>query len=264
MSGNKLAHLPVECCELGDAIRANAVDADTSQDSPVVRIVRGPRDDPGVGRVRPGDQLLIDERYFLPEILRSGRNQGRHRIDVTAADKHARPQSREDPFYGFHDTMVEGMYSAVDSRFPNAPDNERLDALGLDLHVYHRSIANRLENCVEGRDLDSLGQWKALEIGRSELGNSRGACARRVYNRVVVDYDYSVLCAVHVQLDCVGSQVDRAKKGRNRILGKRLVCPPVRDPLRRLVPARRGQAFLGVVALDTMSAKLRMRPGGVN
>ena len=74
----------------------------------------------------------------------------------------------------------------------------------------------------------------------------------------------TVLCAVDVQLDRVSAQVDRAKERRNRVLGKRLVCSPVRDPLWRMLPARRRQAFLGVVTLGTMSAKLRMRPGGVN
>ena len=262
--GNKLAHLPVECGELGDAIRANAVDADALQDSPVIRIVCGPRDALGVGRVRPSDQLLVDERDLLPEILRSGSDEGCHRIDVTAADQHARSQSREDVPHGLDDTMVEGVYGAVGSGFSDAPDNQGLDILRLDLHVYHCSIANRVENRVQSRDLDSLGQWKASEIGHRELGDSRGARAGRVYYRVVVDDDRTVFCAVDVQLDRVGAQVDRPKEGRNRVLGKRLVCTPVRDPLRHTVLASRRQAFLGVVTLGTMSAKLRMRPGGVN
>src|SRR5450830_835712 len=46
---NKLAQLQAPCCELGDAIRANAVHADLVQCFPLVRIVGGPDDYSRIG-----------------------------------------------------------------------------------------------------------------------------------------------------------------------------------------------------------------------
>lgn len=165
MGRNKLAQLPAECRELGDAIRADPIYADASQDSPIVRIVGGPRDDFRAGRVCPLDQLLVDERNFLPEIPRSGRHESRHGIDVAAGDQDSSSQGGEDALHRFDDTMVESVDRAVRSGFPDAPDNERLDVLRLDLDVYHSSIANGIENRVQGGDIDSLRQRKASKVG---------------------------------------------------------------------------------------------------
>jgi hypothetical protein len=59
-----------------------------------------------------------------------------------------------------------------------------------------------------------------------------------------------------VELDSVGPKLDRALERGERVLGMGLVCPPVSDPLGRVVASTCGQAHLRVVALLSMSAKL--------
>jgi hypothetical protein len=61
---------------------------------------------------------------------------------------------------------------------------------------------------------------------------------------------------VHVQLYSIGPELDGALERGERVLGMRLVGPPVSNPLGRVVASTCGQAFLPVVALCSMSAKL--------
>jgi hypothetical protein len=68
--------------------------------------------------------------------------------------------------------------------------------------------------------------------------------------------DDAIARAMHVELDCVRPELNRAEKRRDRVLGQGLMLPPVRDLLGGEGAAGRSQEFLGVVALDTMSAKL--------
>jgi hypothetical protein len=77
-----------------------------------------------------------------------------------------------------------------------------------------------------------------------------------VNDGIVVNDDNPVPGRVHVQLDSIGSKLDRALESRERVLGMRLVRPPVGDPLGGAVAWTCGQVFLRVVALWSMSAKL--------
>lgn len=78
----------------------------------------------------------------------------------------------------------------------------------------------------------------------------------RVDDRIVVNDDDPVASRVHVELDPVRPELDRSLEARYRILGMSLVRPAVRDPLGRIAALTSGQAFLSVVALYSMSAKL--------
>jgi len=75
------------------------------------------------------------------------------------------------------------------------------------------------------------------------------------YRIVVNDYD-PVDSRVDVELDAIGAQFNGALEGRNRILRMGLVRSPVGDALGGIAASTRGQAFLSVVALGSMSAKL--------
>jgi hypothetical protein len=61
---------------------------------------------------------------------------------------------------------------------------------------------------------------------------------------------------VHIQLYSIGPELDRALERGNGVLWMGLVRPPVRDPLGRVVASACAQAFLPVLALCSMSAKL--------
>jgi hypothetical protein len=61
---------------------------------------------------------------------------------------------------------------------------------------------------------------------------------------------------VDVELDAVRTQLDGPLECRERILGMRLVRAAVGDSFGRIATWAYGQAFLGVVALCWMSAKL--------
>jgi hypothetical protein len=61
---------------------------------------------------------------------------------------------------------------------------------------------------------------------------------------------------VYIELYPVRTQLDGTLERGQRVLGMGLVRPPVSDPLGRVVVSAWGQAFLTVVALCSMSAKL--------
>lgn len=68
--------------------------------------------------------------------------------------------------------------------------------------------------------------------------------------------DNSVVRGVDIQLYAIGAELDRPCECSDRVLGMSLVRSPVSDPLGRVVASRCRQAFLSVVALCSMSAKL--------
>ncbi len=77
-----------------------------------------------------------------------------------------------------------------------------------------------------------------------------------VYDGIVVNDDNFVVRGVDIQLYAIGAELDRACECGERVLGMSLVRSPVSDPLRWVVASTYGQAFLSVVALCSMSAKL--------
>jgi hypothetical protein len=68
--------------------------------------------------------------------------------------------------------------------------------------------------------------------------------------------DNAVSSRVYVELYAIGPELDRALKRGDRVLGMRLMRPPVGDAFERIEWATSGQAFLPVVTLSSMSAKL--------
>lgn len=256
MGRSKIAHLPVECGELGDAISADAVDADAHQCFPLVGVVSGPGNDPGVDRVRSCNQLFIDERHFLPEILCSARHERRDRIDMTRILQHARSHRRENRFYGFDNAMVEGVNGAGRLVLADNTHDERLDAGRLDLDVDHGINTNGAEHCSERGNLHVLGEPKISELGGRQLGNWARRESGRIDDRVVVNDYNSVVGGMDVELDRLGAQLQRAQKSGDGVLGQGLMRPSMRDLLRRPSLQWGVQVFSRVVALGTMSAKL--------
>ena len=78
----------------------------------------------------------------------------------------------------------------------------------------------------------------------------------RVYYWIMVNHDDSVARRVDVEFDAIRSQLDSPGERSNRILRMGLVCASVGDSLRRIASSAYVQAFLSVVALSSMSAKL--------
>ena len=76
-----------------------------------------------------------------------------------------------------------------------------------------------------------------------------------------MNYDNPIASRVHVELNAIRSELDGALKCGDRILGVSLVGSPVRDPLGRIAVRTCDQAFLSVVALCSMSAKLMSATG---
>jgi len=76
-----------------------------------------------------------------------------------------------------------------------------------------------------------------------------------VHDPIVMDHDDPVAGRMNIQLDSVGPELDGPLERGNRVLGMSLVRPAVGDALGRIA-ASCGQAFLSVVALCAMSAKL--------
>jgi hypothetical protein len=72
---------------------------------------------------------------------------------------------------------------------------------------------------------------------------------------VVHDY-YPIASTVNVELNSVGTELDGAGERGQRVLRMGLVRTSVGDPFGGIAAATCGQAFLPVVALCSMSAKL--------
>lgn len=77
---DKVAQLPGECRELGDAVGAETVDSDRVQCFPLGGVIRGPRDHSGPNRVRTLDGLFVDRVDFLPQISGGHGDQGGRRV----------------------------------------------------------------------------------------------------------------------------------------------------------------------------------------
>jgi len=77
-----------------------------------------------------------------------------------------------------------------------------------------------------------------------------------VNDGVVVNDDNTIPCRVYIQLYPICSQLDGTVERGERVLGMGLVSPPVSDQFGRVVAWTCGQAFLRVVVLCSMSAKL--------
>ena len=77
-----------------------------------------------------------------------------------------------------------------------------------------------------------------------------------VNDGIVVNHHDPVTSRVHIELDAIGSQLDRSDERGDGVLGVGLVSAPVRDSLGAIAASAYGQAFLSVVALCWMSAKL--------
>jgi hypothetical protein len=78
----------------------------------------------------------------------------------------------------------------------------------------------------------------------------------RVNDGIMVDNYDPIASRVHVELDTVGPQLNGSLERCNGVLGMALVRPTVGDALRWSAVSVCGQAFLSVVALYSMSAKL--------
>ena len=256
MGRSKIAHLPVECRELGDAISADAVDADAPQCFPLVGVVRCPRNDSGADRVRSRHQLFVDERHFLPEILCSTRNERRHGVDVARIFQHARSHRRENRFYGFDNAMVERVDGAGGVVLANDAHDERLDARRFDFDVNRGINANDIEDSSERWNLYVLRQSKISELGGRQFGDCARRESGRVHNRVVMNDYNSVAGGVDVELDRFGPQLQGAQESGNGVLGQGLMRPSMRDLFGQGSPSWGVQVFSRVVALATMSAKL--------
>ena len=70
-----------------------------------------------------------------------------------------------------------------------------------------------------------------------------------VDHRVVVNHDNPVPGRVHIELDTVGAQLNRALERSERVLRVRLVSAAVRNSFGWSTPSACGQGVLGVVAL---------------
>jgi hypothetical protein len=253
---HKIAHLRLECRELGDAVGADAIDADVSQRLPLIGVVSGPGDDSGVDGVRARNELFIDVRNLLPQILGPSGDERSDRIDVTRDLQHAGSHRWEDALHRFDDAMVERVDGALRFALADNAHHERLDARRLYLDINPDIRAQRIEYRRERRNLDVLGKPEFADLRGRQLSDGTGRESGRIYDRVVVDDDGSVFGGVDVELDRIRAQLDGANESRNRILGQRLMSTTVGDSFGRVAPAWCVQAFPRVVVLGTMSAKL--------
>ena len=151
------------------------------------------------------------------------------------------------------------MNRAACLRFANAARHQRLDVRSLDLHVDSGPVADGFERFRKGGNARPVGERDPPELRCGELGDGlmrRALGMPGVDDRIVMNHHNAVSGRVHVELYAVGSELDGALKRGYRILRMRLVGPPMGDAFGRFVWATCGQAFLPVVALSSMSAKL--------
>lgn len=256
---NKVAQLPVECGELTNAIRADAVDAKRIESFPLGGIVRCPRDDSRTDLVGLPDEIVVDVLGLLPEILRTGRDERRDGVDVARNFEHSGADGGEDAFHGSYNAVVERVYGAARVRFAYAADHERLDAGGFDLNVNYGSVANGFERFDQRRNLDSISEREFFQLASGDAGDwlSRIHGLRAAANHRIMMHDYRpVIRGVNVELDPVRAQVQCTEKGWNRILRKSGMSSPMGDAFRAVAFGPWRQRDLAVIVFAVMSAKL--------
>ena len=249
---NKVAQLPAECGELRDAVGADSIHSEGVQSFPLLGLVRGPRDDPRTNRVRPLDDLFVNRIDFLPEVFRGRSDKRSGRINVTRDLENARSHCRKDRFHDPDDAVIERMNRAACFGFAKTTRHQRLDVLRLDLHVDSGPVANGIEGFRKRWNARSVSERELLELRCRELSDGlvrRPLRMPGVDYRIVVNHDNPVMGRVHIQLNSIGSELDGALEGSERVLGMGLVRAPVSDALRRVQAATCSQAFLQVVAL---------------
>lgn len=222
------------------------------QSFPLCRIIRGPRDHSRSNRVCPLDHVFVDRVDFLPQILGGRCDQRSRGIDVPRNFENARPDCGEDSLDGQDNAVVEGVHRASCFRFADDPRYQGLNTARLDLDVDDGPVADEIERFGKRRNPRTVAKRELRELRRGELSDClvrRALWMRGVNDRIVVDDDNPVTRRVHVQLDPIGSELDRALEGRERVLGMGLVRPPVSDALRDVQASTCSQAFLQVVAL---------------
>ena len=151
------------------------------------------------------------------------------------------------------------MHGARRSGLADAARDQHLDVARLNLDVDSNPVANDIERLREGWNARPVCKRELFQLRCRQLGDRvspRLLWMPGVNNGIVVHDDNPVACGVHVQLYSIGSELDGTLERGERVLGMRLVGSPVSDPLGRVVASTCGQAFLRVVALCLMSAKL--------
>ena len=152
--------------------------------------------------------------------------------------------------------MIERVHRTTRIVLAKDAHDERLNAPRFDLDVNHRVGSDCVEDGGEGGNLNALVEPKIPELCVRQLGDGARRQIGSIYSRIVVNDDSAVAGAVDVQLDRLSTELDSAQKRRDRVLGQGLMRSPVGDLFRRGAPPRCVQAFLRVVTLGTMSAKL--------
>ena len=155
--------------------------------------------------------------------------------------------------------MVERVRSANCLRFADATRDKQLAVPGLDLDVNSCPVAHDVERFGERRNARPVCKREFFELRCRQLGDRLPRGSLRVpgvHDGIVVnDYD-PVQRRVYIELYPVCTQLDGTLERCEGVFGMRLVRPSVSDPLGRVVASTCGQAFLRVVPLCSMSAKL--------
>jgi hypothetical protein len=209
--------------------------------------------------VRAIYKVFVDGLDFLPQVFCERCEQRGAGIDVPRDFENARPQRRKNCLDGSDDAVIEGVDSAGCLRFADAARDQQLDIPGLDLDVNDCSVAHHIERFGERRNARPVCKWELFEVCCRQLGDglSRGSLWVSCVNYgIVVNDDDAVQRRVHIELYPVRAQLDGALKCGKGVLGMCLVRAPVSDPLGRVVALTCRQAFLRVVALCSMNAKL--------
>ena len=166
--------------------------------------------------------------------------------------ENAGPDSWKDRLDGPDDAVIERVHRASCSRFADAARNQQLDVPRLDLDIDNDPVADDIERLGERGNARTVGKRELLELRCRQLGDRlarRSLGVPGVNDWIVVNHDNPVTGRVHVQLYSIGSELDGAIEGSERVLGMGLVRAPVSDALRRVQAATCSQAFLQVVAL---------------
>ena len=205
------------------------------------------------------DGFFVDRVDFLPQIFGGCGDERSSGIDVPGDFENSRPDCGEDCLDDPDHSVVERMHRANCLGFADAARHERLDAARLDLDINSCPVADDSERLREGRNVRTVSKRELVELRCRQLGDRpprRSLRVPRVNDWIVVNDDNSVAGGVDVELNSIGPQLDGALERGEGVLGMSLVSPPVSDPLGRVASSSCGQAFLGVVVLYSMSAKL--------
>jgi hypothetical protein len=221
--------------DLGQDVGADGVDSERGERARSFGAVDRPRDHAPARRMDRVHQRRVDQRPLRPHVQRTGLLHRRRHVDRGSIEENPAADLGRHLVDPPHGRVVEAVHCAAlrRRRGANRLHRARLGPGTLQLDEEARATLHQREYFVEGGDERAPAHRESLELIEGErvdaaAGELAAGCDR-AWNLIVVNDENRIAAPVHVELDAIGAELERADKGGKGVLGTLARCAPVRD-----------------------------------